>query len=165
MTISSTASRLNGATRYGHIFTKIDQWFDIVVGPLAWGTWAACRTRRTTRCSSRSTGGSTSCGSSGGAAPPQRHVKHLTVYPCSPRHPPHSVHVLATSSICSPRHPPHCVQVLAASSTTLFTCARNVIHHAVYRCSPNHPPHRVPVLATSFTTQCNGARHVIHLVC
>ena len=53
---------------------------------------------------------------------------------------------------CSPRHPPHTVPVLATSSTTHCTGARHVIHHILYRCSPHHPPHSVPVFSTSSTT-------------
>jgi len=50
-----------------------------------------------------------------------RHVIHRTAYRCSPRHPPHRVPVLATSST-APR-----------------TGARHVIHRTAYRCSPRHP--------------------------
>ena len=52
---------------------------------------------------------------------------------------------------CLPRHPPHGVPVLATSSTTWCTGARHVIHHLVHRCSPPHPPHGILVLATSST--------------
>jgi hypothetical protein len=69
------------------------------------------------------------------------------------------VPVLAASSTTkftkySPRHPPGSVPVFATSSATYPTSARHVIHHKVYRSSPRHPPGgaSVPVLASSFAS-------------
>ena len=68
------------------------------------------------------------CASAPGRVKCAQRVIHHNVYRCSPRLPPHSVQVLATSftTMCSHVIPPQCMQVLATSSTTMCTGARHV---------------------------------------
>jgi len=59
---------------------------------------------------------------------------------------------------CSPRHPPRSVSVLATSCTPQCTGARYIIHRIVYRSLPRRPPHRVAHIVCRFSP-----RHLIHL--
>ena len=58
--------------------------------------------------------------------------------------PPPQVGRVNTVNRCSPRHRPHNVLVLATSSTIYCTGARHVIHYMLYPCSPRSPLHLRP---------------------
>ena len=105
----------------------------------------------------RATAKKSPCG--GARRLPARHVTRYIVFRCRPlsfatwctgaRHV--IQHIVYR---CSPRHPPHSVLVLAPSSATLCTGARHVTHHIVHQCWPRRPPHSVGT----------DAHRVIHLV-
>jgi hypothetical protein len=65
------------------------------------------------------------------------------VYPAGPTAP-HVIHCVLYS--LSPRHPPHTVSALATSSTAYCIDCRHVIHRILYRCSPGQPPPPPPPL-------------------